>query len=104
MVSILVVNTSIAAAAGSDGFSSANVTRAPSDLPIQLRCMVRTLSGHPLKRSAPSSSSSAYCVIRKNHCSSSRIVTVVPQRQHPPLTTCSLASTVLQLGHQFTLE
>src|SRR5687767_1784821 len=93
-VSIRVVKTSI----------SSNLSRAPSDLPIQLRCIVSTFSGHCDRPSAPASSSSAYCVMRKNHCSSSRVVTVVPQRQQAPLTTCSLASTVLQLGHQFTLD
>ena len=32
------------------------------------------------------------------------MVTVVPQRQQPPSFTCSLASTVWQLGHQLTVE
>src|SRR5205807_9880550 len=50
------------------------------------------------------SSSSAYAVMRKNHCSSSRATTVVPQRQQAPSTTCSLASTVSSTGHQLTVE
>src|SRR5829696_7181522 len=79
-------------------------TRAPSDRPIQFRCIVKTFSGHSPSSRMPCRRSSAYCVILKNHCSRSRVVTGVPQRQQPPSTTCSFASTVLQLGHQLTLE
>ena len=103
IVSIRVVNTSMPSDA-SRASDSANRTRAPSERPIQFRCIVSTFSGHWLRPSAALSSSSAYRVIRKNHCSSSRVTTGVPQRQHPPSTTCSLAKTVLQLGHQFTLD
>jgi hypothetical protein len=42
--------------------------------------------------------------MRKNHCSRSFSTTSVPQRQQAPSMTCSLASTVWQLGHQFTVE
>ena len=50
------------------------------------------------------SNSSAYLVVRKNHCSSSRCSTSVSswRQQHPP-TTCSFASTVAHFGHQLTL-
>ena len=50
-------------------------------------------------------SSWAYSVILKYHCSSSRFSTTLLQRQHTPSpSTCSLASTVAQSGHQFTGE
>ncbi len=39
--------------------SSVKSTSAPRDLPIQLRCMVSTRSGHPLSFSMSSSSRSA---------------------------------------------
>src|SRR5713226_314676 len=81
-----------------------NFTRAPSDRPIQFRCMTTTFSGQSVSDSSPSSSSSAYCVMRKNHCSRSQETTIELQRQQAPSITCSLASTVLQLGHQLTLE
>src|SRR6266542_83808 len=100
MVSILVVKISIASSPPVRG----NVTRAPSDRPIQLRCITTTFSGHAFNVSSPARSSSAYAVILKNHCSSSRATTVDPHRQHVPSITCSLASTVLQLGHQLTVE
>src|SRR4051812_25017661 len=78
-------------------------TYAPSLRPIQLRCMVRTFSGQPSSCSSPALSSSAYLVVRKNHCSSSRCSTgVVSWRQQHPPTTCSFASTVAHSGHQFT--
>ena len=49
MVSMRVVKTSICV----DGSpSSANLTRAPSERPIQLRCIVSTFSGHLLRPSA----------------------------------------------------
>ena len=47
-------------------------------------------------------SRSAYCVMRRYHCVSSRASTTVPHRSHRPSTTCSLASTVASCGHQFT--
>ena len=44
------------------------------------------------------------CVVRRNHCSSSRCSTSVSScRQQQPSITCSLASTVSHSGHQFTL-
>ncbi len=42
--------------------------------------------------------------MRRNHCSRFRLATAEPQRQHPPSTTCSFASTVWQLGHQLTVD
>src|ERR1700681_4013946 len=83
---------------------TANRTFAPVDFPIQLRCMVMTRSGHPPSSNFKSSSScSAYAVVFKNHCSISRVSTSVYScRQQYPFTTCSLASTVQHLGHQFT--
>src|SRR4029453_9338957 len=100
-----VVNTSrFEGFEGFEGFSTAKVTRAPSERPTQLRCMVRTFSGQAPSSFMSSTSSSAYWVILQNHCSSSRISTIESQRQQRPSMTCSLASTVLQLGHQLTLE
>src|ERR1022692_3228129 len=85
--------------------SSLKSTSVPSLRPIQLRCMVRTFSGHPCKVSKPCNSSSAYFVVRRNHCSNSRCSTgVFSCRQQQPLgSTCSLASTVAHSGHQLTL-
>ncbi len=78
-------------------------TYAPSERPIQLRCMVSTRSGQVPSRSAMSSSSRwAYSVILKYHWVSCRLVTTEPQRSHSPATTCSLASTVWSCGHQLT--
>jgi hypothetical protein len=71
-------------------------------LPIQLRCMVVTLSGQPGSMSQCTSRSSAKSVILKNHCHSFFWRTGLPQRQHMPASTCSLASTVWQGSHQFT--
>src|SRR3984893_13729605 len=84
--------------------ATANRTFAPVDFPIQLRCMVMTRSGHPPSSNFKSSSNcSAYAVVFKNHCSSSRDSTSVSScLQQYPFTTCSLASTVQHLGHQFT--
>ena len=80
--------------------STGNAISAPSDRPIQFVCITRTRSG----QSMPSklSSSSAYLVIRKNHCSRARFSTGVSHRSHLPPMTCSLASTVRSFGHQFT--
>src|SRR4029453_5309073 len=94
----------ISIASPPDAPATENLIRAPSDRPIQLRCMMTTFSGQPVSVSRPFSSSSAYVVILKNHCSRSRATTVVPHRQHAPSTTCSFASTVWQLGHQLTVE
>ena len=110
MVSMRVVKTSISAAASAPAGASdpagstAKRTRAPSERPIQFRCIVSTFAGHSSSRSMPSSRPSAYSVMRRNHWSRSRGSTAYPQRQHPPSTTCSLASTVAQSGHQFTVD
>ena len=77
--------------------------RAPSERPIQWRCMVFTFSG----QSSPSrqaSSSSAYLVVWKKYCSSGFWVTGWPVRSSLPSTTCSLASTVPRASHQFTVR
>ena len=65
--------------------------------------MVRTRSGQPVSRSHHSSSSSAYAVILKYQPSICRGVTSESHRQQRPSSTCSLASTVWQEGHQFTV-
>ena len=66
--------------------------------------MVMTRSGHPPSSSFKSSSNcSAYAVVFRNHCSISLASTGASScRQQQPFTTCSLASTVAHLGHQFT--
>ena len=90
---------------GSSRPSTAKSTWAPSERPIQLRCMVSTRSGQRPSSGAMSSSSRwAYSVTLKYHCVSSRLVTSAPQRSHSPSTTCSLASTVWSFGHQLTGE
>ena len=64
----------------------------------------RTFSG---QRSSVSSASSRSCeksVILKNHCVSSRCSTSAPERQPRPSITCSLASTVMSTGSQFTFD
>ena len=53
--------------------STGRSNSAPSDRPIQLRCMVLARSGHS-RPSRASRSSSAYWVMRKNHCSRSRLI------------------------------
>ncbi len=77
-------------------------TCAPSERPIQRDCRVRTRSGQSMPE--VSSSSSAYRVVRKNHCDSSLRMTGVSHRSQTRSspTTCSRASVVLQLGHQST--
>ena len=84
--------------------ASGKSSSAPSERPSQFRCAVVVLSDQsifdPSSRSV--SSRSAYSVIRKNHCSSTRCSTAAPQRSQWPLMTCSLASTVLSCGHQLT--
>ena len=54
--------------------TSGNVTRAPSERPIQFRCIVRTFSGHSGSALDAFEQLVGVCVIRKNHCSSSRVV------------------------------
>ncbi len=78
------------------------VTWQPSERPIQFSCINRTLSGHSGSIFRADSSSSAYSVIFRNHCSRFFLVTTLLQRQHLPSSTCSLASTVSQEGHQLT--
>ncbi len=76
---------------------------APSLRPIQLRWIVIVRSGHePPSGRSKLSSSSAYSVILKNHCSRLRSSTRVPQRSQWPSITYSLATTVWSNGHQFT--
>ena len=77
-----------------------NLTRAPSDFPIQLCCIKRTRSGQRSSVSIAARSSSAYFVIFKNHCESRRRSTMAPERHPRPSTTCSLARTVFSSGSQ----
>ena len=74
----------------------------PRLLPIQLRCISRTFSGQCGSPSSAARSSSAMSVMRKNHWTSSRRSTGAPERQPRPSITCSLASTVMSTGSQFT--
>ena len=78
------------------------ITRAPSERPIQFRCIVSTFSGQDSSSAVSSSSASAYSVILKNHCVRFRDSTSVPQRSQRPSMTCSFASTVWSLGHHLT--
>jgi hypothetical protein len=71
-------------------------------LPIQFFCISRTFSGQAGSPSIAASSSSAMSEIRKNHWVSSRRSTGAPERQPLPSITCSLASTVMSTGSQFT--
>ncbi len=95
-VSARVVNTSKLSP-----LSKSNVIKPPLDLPIQFFCISLVFSGQS-RLSRPLISSSAYFVMPKNHCVKSFFITWLPQRSHLPSTTCSLASTVLQLSHQLT--
>ena len=79
-------------------------TSTPSLRPIQLRCMAITLSGQPVRESQSFNSSSAYAVILRNHCLRSFCVTLLSHLQHKSFTTCSLARTVSQDGHQLTKD
>ncbi len=76
-------------------------SRAPSERPIQFRWAVLVVSDQSIQ-SRSSRSRPAYSVILKNHWLRNRVPTGVPQRSHAPAITCSLASTVLQEGHQLT--
>src|SRR5512146_3189371 len=86
------------------GCSILNCTSAPSERPIQFVCSVCTVWGQSICEK--SSSSSAYLVVLKNHCSSSFLITGVPQRSQTRFspTTCSRARVVLSLGHQSTAD
>ena len=64
-VSGRVVKTSMPAASPA-AVVTGKVTMAPSDRPIQLRCMILTFSGHST-RSRSSANRSAYAVIRIIH-------------------------------------
>ncbi len=76
---------------------------APSLRPIQLRWIAFVRSGHsPPSGSSNSSSSSAYAVIRKNHCVMFRASIGVPQRSQRPSVTYASATTVWSFGHQLT--
>ncbi len=104
MVSARVVKTRIDSPADAPAPASGNSSSAPSDRPSQLRCAVVVVSDQSIfdLSSRSASSRGAYSVIRKNHCSSVRCSTTVSQRSQRPLMTCSLASTVMSLGHQLT--
>ena len=98
-VSGLVVKT----VTGSSRPSTVKCTSAPSERPIQLRCISSTRSGQQSSSwLASASSRSAYSVILKYHWFSIRRTTSAPQRSHLPAMTCSLARTVWSTGHQFT--
>ena len=75
-----------------------NSMSTPSLRPIQFVCMTLIFSGQSILDW--SSSSSAYFVTRNSHWFSSRRTTSESQRSQRPSTTCSLASTVLSVGHQ----
>ena len=93
-VSGRVVNTMIVSSLS----STENSISAPCDLPIQFFCIVLTISVQS-RSSVASSISSAYAVIRKNHCLRFFFTTGLPQRQHLPPSTCSFASTVWSVSH-----
>ena len=98
-VSGRVVNT----VTGSSRPSTGNRISAPSERPIQFRCISSTRSGQlPSSGAMSDSSRSAYSVILKYHWVSSRRITSEPHRSHLPAITCSLASTVWSTGHQLT--
>ena len=75
---------------------------APSERPIQLRWIAFVRSGQSPPGQSYSSSSSAYAVVRMNHCVMFRSSTSAPQRSQRPSTTYSFAITVWSLGHQLT--
>ena len=74
---------------------------APSDLPIQLRCMSFRDSGQS-NSSKSSSKRSAYSVILNIHCRMGLRTTGCPPRSDRPSITSSLARTVPSASHQFT--
>src|ERR1700733_5772631 len=82
--------------------TTGNVTRAPVDRPIQLRCI--TLIGSGQSNSSRSvRSRSAYAVMRIFHCRSGTLNTgKLPRSLRPSDVTSSLASTVPSAGHQLT--
>ena len=78
-----------------------NATVAPSDRPIQLRCMSLIDSSHSSPSRSPNRRS-PYCVIFNIHCLSGIRTTGCPPRSLSPSITSSFASTVPNAGHQFT--
>src|SRR5467141_1058250 len=101
MVSIRVVKTRILCLLS---FTAKSIN-APSLRPTQSRWRFKTFSGQPSSISLISvTSSSAYLVIRRNHCSISFFTTGVPQRQQVPPDDCSFDSTVSSFGHQLTAD
>ena len=77
-------------------------TCAPSERPIQLRCMALTESGQS-RRSRSATSRSEYVVIRIIHCFRLRRNTgKLPRSLRPSAVTSSFASTVPSPGHQLT--
>ncbi len=75
---------------------------APSERPIQLRCVSLIDSDHSIL-SRPLRRRSAYADTRRHHCHISFCTTGYPPRTERPSLTSSLASTVPSLGHQFTI-
>src|SRR5690606_8115307 len=98
MVSTRVVNTSISVC----NWGSRNFTDAPTDFPIQLRCISTKGSGQSTV-SNPRSKRSAYAVIRIDHCIIFFCSTGYPPRSDTPLITSSFANTVPKAAHQFTV-
>ena len=81
-----------------------NSTSAPTERPIQLRCMALTLSGQS-STSRSSSNRSEYAVMRIIHCRNRfRNTGKLPRSLRPSEVTSSLASTVPRPGHQLTIE
>src|SRR5699024_10126377 len=77
------------------------ITSAPSERPIQLRCISFKLSGQS-RSSKSSKRRSAYLVIFNIHCFIGFLTTGCPPRSLLPSITSSLARTVPSAGHQFT--
>src|SRR5687767_15394882 len=76
---------------------------APSERPIQSRCLLTTAGAQPDSISFnPSISSSAYAVVRRNHCSRLFLVTGLPQRQQRPPLACSFERVAWSCSHQLT--
>ena len=97
-VSGLVVNTLI------DSSKSLifKLNSAPCDLPIQFFCIALTFAGQSPISLSPSSNSSAYSEILKNHWFKFFCSTTESHLSHSPSITCSFARTVLQELHQLT--
>ena len=76
-------------------------TDAPTDFPIQLRCVSLRESVQSIV-SKPCSKRSAYAEIRIDHCVIFFLTTGCPPRSDTPFTISSFAKTVPKAGHQFT--